>query len=173
MFPKKLSGFSAALRSSLHLCVKNSAVPTCARTRAKALGNGLRTDRPKRTWRRKSPTPFLIEAIPEKRLGAPSPFHAVAVFPSPSVLVDPFHSVAQRFSASSRDNGLAGSLLFVQLVVVRSKVVHTRRRAEFSTAREKRERHEIAIRRAIPTVACAPSGQALSAGVADAPLAAG
>ena len=44
---KSFLGFSAALRSSLRLCVKNSAVP-CARTRAKASGNGLWTDRLKR-----------------------------------------------------------------------------------------------------------------------------
>jgi hypothetical protein len=65
--------------------------------------NGLATE--------KAQNQLLIEAIPEKRLGAPSPFSCGRGFPLPSVLADPFNSVARRFS------------------------VHTRWRAELSTAR--------------------------------------
>jgi hypothetical protein len=51
-------------------------------------------------WRRKkAQNELLMEAIPEQALGVPSRFSCGRGFPLPSVLVDPFNSVARRFSA--------------------------------------------------------------------------
>ena len=65
---------------------------------------------------------------------------------------------------------LACRFVSVQLLFVRFKIGPV----DYLVSQgAKTRQREIAIRRAIPTVACAPSGQALSAGVARAPRAAG
>jgi hypothetical protein len=69
--------------------------------------NGLVTE--------KAQSQLLMEAIPDNRLGAPSPFSCGRGSPLPSVLVDPFNSVDRRFSASppACECWLAGWSLFV------------------------------------------------------------
>ena len=134
------------------LCVfaslRASAVPMRRRRQAEKLGatgferinrNGLATE--------KAQNQLLMEAIPEKRLGAPSPFSCGRGIPLPSVLVDPFNSVARRFSASPHRN--VGSPV---------RCCSFQRRSREMTrgvvpGASKPERHEIATRRAILSAA--------------------
>jgi hypothetical protein len=154
------------LCASLRLCVKitRSRCGTQRAQKLRATGferinrNGLATE--------KAQNQLLMEAIPEKRYGLRHPLMR-SRSPLPSVLVDPFNSVARRFSAPPRAN--VGSLVRCRSFQSRS---HEMARGSFHGAR-KPERHEIAITRAIPAVACAPAGQALSACSACVPLAAG
>jgi hypothetical protein len=88
--------------------------------------NGLATE--------KAPNQLLMDPIPDKRLGAPSSLSCGRGFPLPSVLVDPFNSVARRFSG--REN--VGSPVRPRSVSSWSLLPtsFTRWRAEFSMARE-------------------------------------